>query len=480
MPDLIVYAGDDVRRFRPRPSINYWEELAAFAKYGLVAIRGNDDDPVSSPPIAGEGVTDLGRRSRRIGEFVFHGAEGAEDTPNELGIGHILRSPSAITRDLKHRFRATPGRTLVLVSHSPPRGVLDDAMRFTLGGGLRPIGAYSIRKVMEGSLNIRLVCCGHCHLQGGQDRAVDQAVVVNAASHDDLGARARVAEINLSHEGVTSIVWHELKLALGFDGVPDIGSRRAARFRAAGILHCTDLAAADPARVAEVLGYSPRAAVPFLAAARAVIRGTPVVHRLLSLPRGPRVLLDIETDLAQRQVWIIGLLDEADGCFQQLVARRSQDEPEMLVELRGQLAARGRPVVTWSGSRFDERVLFAAFRRYAIEPPPALLEAQDALISARKSIALPLSDWKLGTVALWCGFEFRHPELDGFRIGAMCSESRPGGRPVPIEVLRYNEDDVRALATVVGKLEGVAANGLSTPEAWRGLPGPKRRRRGAA
>jgi Icc-related predicted phosphoesterase len=472
-PDLIVYAGDDTDRFRPSENVNYWSELADCAVHGLVAVRGNDDDPTSTPSIVGRRVIDLGRRSYRLGAFAFHGVEGTEWIPGEPGVGYLLKGPATITRELTRRRRSLPAPVHVIVSHSPPHRVLDEAMRFTLGGGLRSIGSRALRRMVERSRSIRLVCCGHVHLQGGQHASLGRALVVNAASHDTGGARARVAEVTLTRKGVASVAWHELQLALGFEGLPECGSALAARFRAGGIPHTKALAAAPPTQVARALGYSQRAAVPFLAMARAVTCGEPVVFAPLALPPRPRILIDIETDLAQQAVWIVGMLDEATGEFQQFVAQRDRDERALLKALTGEISMRNRPVVAWSCSRFDERTLCRAYDRHGLVPPDRLILAEDAPLSARKSVALPLPDWKLGTVALWAGFEFRHPEMDGFTIGALCGMHRPRGTPPPPAVLRYNEDDVQALATVLHRLEALAAGGLTTPESWRGLPGPR-------
>jgi len=476
-PDLIVYAGDDVGRFRPDVQVNYWSDLAAAATYGLVAVRGNDDDPETTPAITGHRVVDLARSSWTIGDFVFHGAEGSETTPSRPGIGYLLRRPATIRNELEYRLRAARGKTHVLVAHSPPYGVLDDALRFTLGGGLRRIGSKAIRSITKETKRLRLVCCGHCHLQGGQHAKLGNSLVVNAASHDSVGSPARVAIVALTHEGVQGVEWHELKLALGFEGLPGFGPFKARIFREAGIPHTQALAAATPHEVARVLGWSPRAAVPILAAATAVTQEVPIVHAPLGVPPGPRILIDIETDLQQGAVWIVGLLDQATGEFRQLVARRDGDEHRLLKDLHADLTRRNRPVIAWSGSRFDERVLCQAYGRHRLVPPKRLIEAEDLMAAAERSVALPVRNWKLGTVALWCGFTFRRPELDGFMIGGMCTTHRRRGKPPPPEVLEYNEDDVMALHAVLCRLESLAAAGLTSPPEWHCLSGPKNRRK---
>jgi hypothetical protein len=97
------------------------------------------------------------------------------------------------------------------------------------------------------------------------------------------------------------------------------------------------------------------------------------------------------------------------------------------------------------------------------------------MIELRRGIALPLAGWRLGVVAEWCGFTYRHPALDGFVVGAMCRPHRQQGTPPPRTVLEYNEDDVRAVAVILDPLERLAAGGLTTPLSWRSLPRPLRR-----
>jgi Icc-related predicted phosphoesterase len=478
-PDLILYAGDDIHRFRPDSATNYWVELASMTRYGVAAVLGNDDDPdlLELYPIEGHRcVHHLGTSTLRIGNFAFHGVDGAEETPENPGIGWC-RSPGVIRALLERAIGKASGATHVLVSHSPPQGVLDGARRFSADGRPRCIGSLAVRRTVLRHSAIKLVCCGHVHLQGGRHEWLGKALVVNAASHDDVGAKARVALIALTHEGVQDIVWHELKLAAGFDCMPEFGSTRAALMRAHGIPHVAALAKSTPRQVVRALGWSrPAAALPFLAQAHAVTHQVPVVFAPLLLAPAPRLLLDIETDLDNRQIWMVALLDQGTGEFIQLVAPREKDEAAMLKALACEIRDRARPLLTWSGSHFDARILGNGYRRWRLPLPPALFAAEDGMIQFKLSIALPLPDWKLGTIADWCGFTYRVPDLTGMQVGALCEEYRRRGRRPPRDVLYYNEDDVRALEVAMRRLETLMAGGLTTPEAWRDLPGTRRRR----
>jgi len=61
----------------------------------------------------------------------------------------------------------------VLVSHSPPKGVVD---RSSSGQSL---GSVAVREAMDRT-RPRLVVCGHIHASGGRSEVVDGVAVVNA------------------------------------------------------------------------------------------------------------------------------------------------------------------------------------------------------------------------------------------------------------------------------------------------------------
>ena len=61
----------------------------------------------------------------------------------------------------------------VLVSHSPPKGILDSS------SSGRSLGSEAVREAMERA-RPRLVVCGHIHASGGKSAVVDGITVVNA------------------------------------------------------------------------------------------------------------------------------------------------------------------------------------------------------------------------------------------------------------------------------------------------------------
>jgi Icc-related predicted phosphoesterase len=156
--DVVVYAGDDVERFAPprfdlinleergefllrkssgtillirKPSLrqadeNFFEKIARKAKAGLIAVAGNDN-PLGPAHIYGEKVYDVYRRWVKIGRFLFVGLEGAPYQPRSL-----LHSESAYAVRLELAKKLLKeGEKLIIVSHVPPRGILDYAKRIS-------------------------------------------------------------------------------------------------------------------------------------------------------------------------------------------------------------------------------------------------------------------------------------------------------------------------------------------------------------
>lgn len=61
----------------------------------------------------------------------------------------------------------------ILISHSPPQGVLDVSSRS------QNLGSIAVREVIK-QKTPRLVVCGHIHACAGQQRKIGQTIVINA------------------------------------------------------------------------------------------------------------------------------------------------------------------------------------------------------------------------------------------------------------------------------------------------------------
>ncbi len=111
----------------------------------------------------------------------------------------------------------------MVVSHAPPRGCLDRAVRFSPGKEPRPIGFRALKDD-----RVRLVVCGHAHRMGGRAARLGHALVVNVASHDNPNPPSP-----LGPDGAGDPRWFWLP-EWDLLRVWDIGEARARRLAAAG------------------------------------------------------------------------------------------------------------------------------------------------------------------------------------------------------------------------------------------------------
>ena len=254
--DVIIYAGDDVRRFAQNGK-NKFEELAKYSKYGVFAVIGNDCVQKAKSILIGQKVFDLHEQPQIIDQFIFVGQEGAsKDLP--LSIGSTLYGEAEIKSHLYRMVRGNKDKKIVLISHSPPQGILDTAIRFRQNSGDSSIGSSAIRKFIE-KKKVVLTVCGHCHLMGGRAEKLGRKTIVNIASHDNAGAIGRLAIIKISPD------WKEAKVSFsptiknlygpyGIYCVHGIGSKYYRKLKEAGIKTVKQLSLLSPEEISKRAG----------------------------------------------------------------------------------------------------------------------------------------------------------------------------------------------------------------------------------
>ncbi|MEM0144067.1 MAG: metallophosphoesterase [Candidatus Parvarchaeum sp.] len=202
-PDLILYAGDDIERFESLPTVipkdqnkEYFSELANFSKHGLCYVLGNDCSPINKLiKYKHSNVFDVNDKPFVMGDFAIIGQEGAifDDEKTEKGYGLILYKEREIYNHLIKASNSLDNKKLIVVSHCPPYGILDHAIRF----GEKNIGSKSLYKFIQNRKPL-LVICGHVHSQGGRETKLSNTVILNVASHDDQFARGNIAIIDIA------------------------------------------------------------------------------------------------------------------------------------------------------------------------------------------------------------------------------------------------------------------------------------------
>lgn len=454
-PDLIIYAGDDVGRFVPTPEENYFEQLASLSRYGIAAVVGNDDPPHYRTLIRGRKVYEVHSQPIIIGRFLITGIEGAPILKDGKNLGFTLYEESEIAHHLSQSTSSSENYTVILVSHTPPRGCLDEAMRHNTG----QIGSTAVREFVEAEPSVALVVSGHVHLCGGRHDSLDHTMVLNAASDDKAGKPARIATMLLRADGsVEDLQWTNVssrfQLAAEIQGISHV---YAARLALSGIVTVEQLAESSPEVVGQALGWNPEKAAIFIARAQSLLQGQPILVSALELPKQPRLYLDIETDLQQSYTWLAGIATENSDNVHQFFAPHPSKENEMLHQLATFLAAReNSSVLHFSGTQFDRRVLLARMESHGIAPPKSLLQSVDCLGPLRQALALPSPTFGLKEAVACFGYRFTYPELDGFGVAYAYQQAVHFGKPIPEHLLAYNRDDVLALRFLIQKAERFA------------------------
>jgi Icc-related predicted phosphoesterase len=447
-PDLILYGGDDIARFRDQGR-NLFEDLARCSKYGVCAVAGNDDLPGHQEHITGHSVFDVHASPVTLGDFAVLGVEGAPSAP-----GFLLHSEREISSHLARQKRAARRKNLILISHCPPENCLDKSVRFSLDGRPRSIGSRSVRKFVRAHRRVKLVICGHSHRCGGRHQRLGRALVVNAASHDWLGNVGRFAVITVGTNGKIEVEWREIVEVACIPGIKD---RSAAQLRAAGIRTPQELADCETSTLAAALPHPARPLEVLKARARALVEGQPILISPLRLPPNPEIFLDIETDSAggYNYVWLIGLCVGREGPYQAFFAETPADERKILTAFVEFAASQSTAnFLAFSASKLEERVLRRRLSFHGLSTY-ACSRIVNICHPFQKSVALPMDSESVKDIAEMLGFRYRHAGLDGLGVALLYerkyirSKNSVRRKALKRKLLEYNEDDVRSLPFIL-------------------------------
>ena len=408
-PDIIVYAGDDIRRFNHVPYMalpkdlrrkyreelieiqepfgtfdknvikeiiflneveykneeNKFEKIASFSRHGLFVVAGNDDPPYCKKAINGEKVFDVHDNPVIIDDFAIIGIEGSTGE-----IGRFLYTEKEIENHLKTKINQVGDRQIIIVSHSPPFEILDFSIRFGNGH----IGSSALRDFIEkNSDKVRAVISGHAHLQGGKYKEHKTTYVVNCASHDNYGAPGRIALIDISDDDV-DIAWKTLyELSM----VPMVGEKTEPKLRGHGILQIDQLAALHPTnqlyqkfsdiqknRVYLIINYAK--AID----SNKIISKKGINSALDNLEDKNIYFFDAEYDPESTRdgpygMFLLGWMDNKENVYQEFLDN-IKDEKEMLNKF-GQWVENEKPIlIAYSSTTADAPHLRNCFARYRL------------------------------------------------------------------------------------------------------------------
>jgi Icc-related predicted phosphoesterase len=467
-PDVVVFAGDGLHECAKRGGDGWLRQLANLTPIGVFAIAGNADGPDALRKYGGDKVYDLAKRAVDVGSIRFVGLAGAPiiDGLSQAGLG----SPLYRERDARrHLERFTHGHTgpVVLVTHAPPRGLLDHSMRFA-----GDVGSIAVRELIHSTkADLRLVLCGHVHYQGGQHILSGGCAIHNVASYQGEGSEITICHLALKESAThstfatpanafgTTLPWTRYG-EIGFlAGMP---WPVAERLVAGGISRLSELAVATGKQLSRCIGWKPEKAAVWASRAQAFLESRPVRVGPLGIPDLPRWYIDIETDAwgGRECVWAVALASHETGKITQWYLKRLSGHRKMLAAVATALAEiPAGKLLAYSGSRFDERILADQMRRSNVPVPLSLETAIDLHPAILRSVALPETG-QLKAVLRAFSIVHRDGDLDGFEVASRAMRALRNRRPIPGRLLRYNREDVRtlrALAIAVTEMAGTTA-----------------------
>ena len=467
-PDIVLYAGDDIERFVEHEQIrstehpgmikrgkiirNRFEEIASLSKLGLCAVIGNDDSQRVREFIHGKNVHSVQKKPFIFQNYAVIGIEGAIDDPKDdsIGIGYTLYSEDSLKKYLENIKKKIKNKKIIILSHSPPRNSLDLAIRF----GMRNIGSKSLRDfIKKNHRDIPLVVCGHVHLQGGKNTAIEKTIIVNAASHDNIGEPGRVAILDVNDDDI-EINWHEL---YGVDGICGIGPKSYQKLKEMEIITIEQLVDMNVIELSHCLTWNQNRTSKIQVQAKAVFEKKIILLKRMILIDENAVFFDIETDLEQKLVWMIGIYFAKSHKLVQLVAHNRSQEKSILKKFMETMKDFRGKIYTYSGTRFDERVIKNRLDSYKMNYSN-LPEFIDLSTFIKRSYALPLKSYSLKSIANYFGYKYKHPNLNGMTVALeyLSNYQKTKDEKLMKKLLEYNKDDLFSLLWIMEKLSLVA------------------------
>jgi len=304
---------------------SYAEQLAALSKLGLGAVIGNDCSSRDKLRLNRNKVYDLHQNPLVKNKIAVLGLEGAPVG----GPGIVLYEEEDALSHLETQWKQASSIGFdrsILVTHAPPRGILDLSTRF----GVNHIGSEAVRSFIEAH-NINLVICGHSHINGGKYTELSGVTILNIASHDHRDALGKVATIELIDDSQIAI---DVDLiypsgSVFLNSMPEIGRKRAEWLHALGIGSVTDLIEANRTRMVAIPGISDRMVSKWILHAEAITNE--LAFRLhhpswAELDPSKSIIYDIETDLGPTHLWCIGLWDPVENKIVQFFEKNDEND----------------------------------------------------------------------------------------------------------------------------------------------------------
>jgi len=446
--DFILYGGDDIGRFNEE-GVNYFTELSEYTKQKKVlVVIGNDDFPIIKEVLESKNVHDLHEKPFVFADFAFIGLEASTSGP-----AIVKHSEKVVRKHLQKQYDQVEGKKLIVLSHTPPHGVLDLGIRFAeLDKDSHHIGSTALRDFIQQN-KVDVVLCGHCHSHGGLSARFGDTIIVNVSSHDSPGSKGNFALIEIDSKYQIRIEWHDTSEELKGNSLMylhSVGHVRSAMLNTLGINTIKDLAEFQNLReIASKSSFTTAFLKKLQLRAKSVVENKVYQIAPFNLPEDNRIFLDIETDIACKRVWLIGVL--IDGEFKNFYTDDWKGESRILKDFLELLEKNpDGSLVSFSGTCFDRNVIQHALTRLRLDSDILISYPHIDLCQVlRRSFIFPNQSFALKDLGKYLKYPFKYPDLDGLFIALEYQRHIEEKKRIDPKVFEYNEDDVKALPFMI-------------------------------
>lgn len=255
----------------------------------------------------------------------------------------------------------------------------------------------------------------------------------------------------------------------------NVGPVLANKLRETGIHTLEDLVRLDPKTLRSIPGVGPKKTTQILNSAKAQATCQPIkVGNWKPADDRPEleIFLDLEgtgelfqDDPAWNCIYLIGLIPRGNGIEQSYIshlAKRPEEEKRILADFLEYLRAASRPYRLYHWHHYEKTQLKKACERHSMTDlyeSVVLPYLEDLCIAAQASYVLPTPGWSIKVVAPYFGFNWTQDasEVDAMKSAMMWfKQALAGGNGEGLDkVLRYNEDDCRAMIVVKDGFENL-------------------------
>lgn len=259
----------------------------------------------------------------------------------------------------------------------------------------------------------------------------------------------------------------------------NVGAAHAGTFHRMGIHTLDDLSRLDPNALRTIRGLGPKKVPQILNSVKSQLSKKAIrvgAYKPLENPPEVEIFLDLEgsgelfqDDPDWNCIYLIGLIPRSgspEGAYLAYLAKRPEDEKTILTGFFDYLRKESRRYRLYHWDHYERTQLRKASERHG------LLEDYEALIrphlddlckAAQESYVLPIPGYSIKVVAPYFGFQWRQAasEVDAMKSAMIWyKQAVEGGTGHALDkVLRYNEDDCKAMIIVKDGLERLEREG---------------------